>query len=178
MPRWRVRARRVSTRIRPSGAAPWPGSGRHGACSARWTWSAGAASATSTRTACAGWPPTRHGWNSLTRRDAPYATEALLDLLRLDGAYAALRERAERKQRALAGLAEPVLDPVEVAGLISWRASSRNEPVPVDLDAYARSLAFADAADLARSLWREREWRHRRPGEGESEDTVGGTDLA
>ncbi|MGD9507866.1 MAG: TfuA-like protein [Geminicoccaceae bacterium] len=116
--------------------------------------------------------------DSLARNDAPHATEALLDLLRLDGAYLALRKRAERKQRALADLAEPVLDKAEIAGLISWHLSSRNEPVPVDLDARARSVAFADAADLARALWREREWRRRCPGRGASDDAVGGIDPA
>lgn len=116
--------------------------------------------------------------DTLSRREATHGTEALLHLLRLDGAYASLRARAERKQWALTGLGEPILDAAEVAGLISWRVSSRNEPVPDDLDAYARSLAFADAVDLARALWREREWRHRSSGVGAAEDAVGGTDHA
>ena len=110
---------------------------------------------------------------SLTRSDAPYAAGELLDLLRLDGEYAALRARAERKDRALVGLVEPILDTAAVAGLVSWHASSRNEPIPVDHDAYGRSLAFSDAADLARALWRERAWRERSPGEGAPDEAVG-----
>jgi hypothetical protein len=110
---------------------------------------------------------------SLTRSDAPYAIRELLDLLRLDGGYAALHARAERKEWALAGLAEPILDDAAVASLVSWHASSRNEPLPVDLDAYSRSLAFADADDMARALWRERAWRERSPGEGTADEGVG-----
>jgi hypothetical protein len=113
---------------------------------------------------------------TLRRSDAPYAAGELLDLLRLDGGYPALRARAERKERALAGLAEPILDAAVVAALVSWHASTRSGPVPVDLDAYSRSLAFADAADLARALWRERTWRERGPREGSSDEAVGWAD--
>lgn len=112
----------------------------------------------------------------LARRDAPHAAEEMLGLLRLDGGYAALRVRAHSKDRALAGLVEPILDEAAVAGLISWHASSRNEPVPADLDAYGRSLAFANATDLARALWRERAWRERGQGQGSPDEAVGGVD--
>ena len=99
--------------------------------------------------------------DALRYREAGDATGQQLDLLRLEGDYAALKAQAERKERALAGLAEPVLDERAVATLVSWHAMLHDERVPEDFEGYARALGFADAADLGRALWRERTWRER-----------------
>jgi hypothetical protein len=99
--------------------------------------------------------------DALKHREAEDATEQQLDLLRLEGGYGALKARAEQKEQALAGLAEPVLDERSVAKLVSWHAMLHHERVPDDFDGYARALGFADAVDLSRALWREEKWRER-----------------
>jgi hypothetical protein len=80
-------------------------------------------------------------------------------MLRLDGAYPALRERALAKREALAGAAEPDLGEADIRELVLWHALLREQPAPTSIDGYARSLGFADGAELARALWRERAWR-------------------
>jgi hypothetical protein len=110
----------------------------------------------------------------LTALDAHAAGACLLDLLRLEGLYPELRARAVAKRDALAGLAERVLDEAAVRELVSWHALLGERPAPVDPDSYARSLGFADAADLARAIWRERAWRRHGAGTGARADSAGG----
>ena len=97
---------------------------------------------------------------ALTEVEAPEARGCLLDLLRLDGRYPALRERALAKLNALAGLAMPELEDAEVRQLVCWHALLGEQPAPTSVDAYARTLGFVDGPDLARAIWRERTWRN------------------
>ena len=98
---------------------------------------------------------------ALTEVEAPAARGCLLDLLRLDGGYSPLRDRALAKRDALAGLEMPQLADADVRQLVCWHALLGEEPAPADADVYAQALGFADSADLARALWRERTWRDR-----------------
>ena len=97
---------------------------------------------------------------ALTEVEAPEARGCLLDLLRLDGRYPALRQRALAKRNALAGLAMPELEDAEVRQLVCWHVLLGEQPAPASVDAYARTLGFVDGPDLARAIWRERTWRN------------------
>jgi hypothetical protein len=98
--------------------------------------------------------------DGLADLDAAAARLVALDLLRLDEeGYPELRAVAAAKRQALASIVEPELDDAAVRELVAWHAVLADEAPPPDIDAYARSLGFPDAVDLARALWRERLWR-------------------
>ncbi|MFG6081874.1 TfuA-like protein [Paracoccus litorisediminis] len=68
---------------------------------------------------------------------------AILDVLRLDGRYPVLRDRA----RVRAGLTKSGTPPLPL--LVAWYFESRlGRPVPEDIDAYARELGFSGQARL------------------------------
>jgi hypothetical protein len=111
--------------------------------------------------------------DALADLDAAAARSVALDLLRLEEGFPELRAIAVAKQDALARLAEPEIDDSSVRELVSWHAVLSERAPPPDVDAYARSLGFPDAADLARALWRERLWRQlARPG-ASAVDSIG-----
>lgn len=83
----------------------------------------------------------------------------LPDELRLNGEYAPLLERAQRKQRTLAenGWDNPSLDDVGLSrdDLLGWYFGQRDQSVPTDLDDYARRNGLGDSEALVRVLLRE-----------------------
>ncbi|WP_199724239.1 TfuA-like protein [Corallococcus sp. AB011P] len=91
---------------------------------------------------------------------APALTSCLPSHLRASGDYAALAERAERKQRILdeRGLCSPSLEDTGLTEdlLCRWYFSERlGQPVPSNLDDHARAIGWADASALRRAMLRE-----------------------
>lgn len=92
------------------------------------------------------------------RAYAPYVIERMIDRLRAEGRYAAMRERAEIKAAMLArsNATEPELDAPEDLRVLQWYFEGRlGVEIPADLSAHAAALGFSDADALRRLLWRE-----------------------
>ena len=81
------------------------------------------------------------------------STPFALDDLRLSGGYPPLAARADEKERSLedAGTASTT----ELAAMIWYFEDRLGREIPADLEAYARSTGFADAASFRRAVWRE-----------------------
>jgi hypothetical protein len=88
----------------------------------------------------------------------PYLLPCMLDRLRSEGRYPALRARAAAKavHHAAASIAETEADAPDDLYVLSWYFGHRlGTAIPDDLEEYARDLGFADAHALRRALWRE-----------------------
>ncbi|MFO1068586.1 MAG: TfuA-like protein [Geminicoccaceae bacterium] len=84
---------------------------------------------------------------------APRLAGRMLDRLRIDGRYEALRRRAEGKRGV--AVAEAPDDGAGIA-LLRWYFEDRlGMAVPDDLDAWARDLGYADSHGLERAVRRE-----------------------
>jgi hypothetical protein len=90
---------------------------------------------------------------------APQIERYLVDHLRLTGDYARLARRARDKRDTLEskGARAPNLDDFATFELEIWYFEQRlGREVPNDVEGYAVSLGFADAATFHLALWRER----------------------
>lgn len=97
----------------------------------------------------------------------PWLAERMLDRLRADGRYAALRRRAEAKaaQRRRSTAVLPDTASADDVRVLHWYFTRRlSIDVPGDLEAFARDLGFADADGLCRAL--QIEYRFVLAGEG------------
>lgn len=81
------------------------------------------------------------------------ATRFALDDLRLSGGYATLAARADEKERSLEERGSDRTS--ELAALIWYFEDRLGREIPGDLEAYARSTGFADAASFRRAVWHE-----------------------
>jgi hypothetical protein len=87
---------------------------------------------------------------------------AVLDALRVEGRFDALRDRARDKALALAGAPEPTFDEAELHGLIAALCSRRRVTIASDdPDVVARSLGLSDRRSLHRLLRREQTYLDR-----------------
>lgn len=109
------------------------------------------------------------------------AARGLLDALRLGGRYGLLAARAAEKTATLLahGLDQAELETTGCSEveLFSWFFERHlRAPVPVDVEAYARSGGFPDATALRRAVVRE--WHYVRRHSGESPGAPEGTGAA
>ena len=88
--------------------------------------------------------------------DTAAVEAAILDLLRLDGRFPALAERARDKAERLSGADGSDRRPWDAAALIDWFFEERlGRAAPVDPAAFARSLGCEDLDAFAAALARE-----------------------
>ena len=80
-------------------------------------------------------------------------TPFALDDLRLSGGYPPLAARANEKERSLEDIGTDRT--TELAAMIWYFEDRLGREIPADLEAYARSAGFADAASFRRAVWRE-----------------------
>jgi len=87
------------------------------------------------------------------RVEGPELDRMLLDLLRLEGKYAPLRDRAERKRASVGAVPPPgeVSRHLALDGFLSIHADLPSGP----LDALAGELGFADKKSLLDAVWME-----------------------
>lgn len=81
------------------------------------------------------------------------STPFALDDLRLSGGYPPLAARADGKERSLEDIGTD--STTELAAMIWYFEDRLGREIPADLEAYARSTGFADAASFRRAVWRE-----------------------
>ena len=97
---------------------------------------------------------------SLRERFGRSIDSALLDELRLSGAYARLAERARKKEEALAALGlsgyAGAAAGVRSAGLRLWYFEKRlGRPMPEDVAGFARKIGFATLSAFEAAVYRE-----------------------
>jgi hypothetical protein len=91
---------------------------------------------------------------ALAPAGAPYS----FDDLRLRGRYAAMAARADDKERSLAAVIPEASRPDEtavLAAMVWYFEDRRGREMPSDIEAYARSAGYVDAAAFRRAVWRE-----------------------
>lgn len=89
----------------------------------------------------------------LSTPDTTAGIEAAIDCLRIQGIYPALSVRARRKSAVLTGSSTPQPPAPQ---LLQWYFENhRNQPVPLDVDAYARRLGLEDDKGFLNLISRE-----------------------
>ena len=66
----------------------------------------------------------------------------MIALLKLDGAFGPLADRAQGKAQSAAAAEGQTLPPARVV-VLDWFFRGRGEPIPEDIDSYARALGLA-----------------------------------
>jgi hypothetical protein len=78
-----------------------------------------------------------------------------LDHARASGRYAPQAARAADKERSLGAVPGPASEPALLQAMVWYFEDRLGREIPADIETYARSAGYADAASFRRAVWRE-----------------------